>query len=164
MQHQNKTNQDLTNVLRWWRSFTEGQRQDWTRNPRGSHSCARAPVFKAQNTHNLRKNAHKISGPAVVCAVHRVMMTEWRVFANYFPTTLIINIFVPRTENDRLHGWPSHNCKHCQLQSSYSSKMFYTWWLPPLNCIPRFDILLCPHINDYFIHIKALCVIFPLDV
>ena len=99
-------------VLRWRRSFTEGQRQDWTRNPRGSHSCAGAPLFKAQNTHNLRKNAHKISGPAVVCAVHRVMMTEWHVFANYFPTTLIINIFTLPTENDTLHGWPSYNCKH----------------------------------------------------
>ena len=61
-------------------------------------------LFNAQNTHNLSKNAHKISGPAVVCAAHRVMMTEWRVFANYFPTTLIINIFVPSTENDRLPG------------------------------------------------------------
>ena len=106
-------------VLRWRRSFTEGQRQDWTRNPRGSHSCAGAPLFKAQNTHNLRKNAHKISGPAVVCAVHRVMMTEWRVFANYFPTTLIINIFVPLTENDRWHRWPSYNCRNCQMQPSY---------------------------------------------
>ena len=52
-------------------------------------------------TSNLGKTARKISRPAVVCAVHRVMMTECRVFANYFPTTLIINIFVPLTENDR---------------------------------------------------------------
>ena len=94
--------------------------------------------------HKIRKNAHKISGPAVVCAVHRVMMTEWRVFANYFPTTLIINIFVPRTESDRLHGWPSHNCKHCQLQSSYSSTMFCTCyiWLPPLKGMTAYQRVL----------------------
>ena len=114
-----ETNQDLTNVLWWWLSLIEGQRQFWTRNPPGSQSIAGAPVFKAQNRRNIGKTARKISGPVVVCAVHRVMMTECRVFANYFPTTLIINIFVPLTENDRWHRWPSYNCRNCQMQPSY---------------------------------------------
>ena len=152
MQHQNKTNQDLTNVLRWWQSFTEGQRQDWTRNPRGSHSCARAPVFKAQNTHNLRKNAHKISGPAVVCAVHRVMMTEWRVFANYFPPTLIINIFA--LPHWKWHiAWLTFTLPDAvilfimhDLHKIYNLYNEYYTSSPAFS--PRY-----PHINNRFIHI-----------
>ena len=91
-------------------SFDEGDPlpKDSGKTEQGTHEVPIVvhahPLFNAQNTHNLRKNAHKISGPAVVCAVHRVMMTEWRVFANYFPTTLIINIFTLPTENDTLHG------------------------------------------------------------
>ena len=75
-------------------------------------------MFKAQNRRNLGKTARKISGPAVVCAVHRVMMTECRVFANYFPTTLIINIFVPLTEmTDSIDDL--HIIANCQMQQSH---------------------------------------------
>ena len=125
-----ETNQDLTNVLWWWLSLIEGQRQFWTRNPPGSQSIAGAPVFKAQNLRNLDCRQDCAQNKRTCGRLCSTPSDDDRVarFCQLFSDDSNYQYFCP----------PPLKVTHCmvdlhiianihrQLQSPYSSCMIYT--------------------------------------